>query len=70
MAQGFSDGGCTLLTLPGCVDCDPKPSDTNGNGITTTGTEVVVSDRGTLTYEEWCKKCGVAGAVIQPDAVE
>jgi hypothetical protein len=69
-AANFSDGGCTLLTLPGCVDCAPRPSETNGSGISTTGTEVVVSDRGVLTYADWCKKCGRAGAVIQPDKAE
>jgi len=69
-ADNFTDGGCTQLTLPGCVDCAPRDVPTNGDGISTTGTEVVVSDRGTLTYEEWCKKCGMNGAIIQPDKAD
>jgi hypothetical protein len=69
-AAEFTDGGCTALTLPGCVDCAPRPPSTNGSGISTTGTEVVISDRGVLTYADWCKKCGRAGVIIQPDAAD
>lgn len=69
-AANFTDGGCGELVLPGCVDCAPRPPSTNGAGVSTTGTEVVVSDRGVVTYADWCRKCGLTGAVIQPDKAD
>lgn len=63
----FTLGPCGNVTLPDCVDCT---SNAEGAAITTTGTEVVVSSRGALTYEEWCEKCGMAGVLWDEDDVE
>jgi hypothetical protein len=59
--SGFSDNGCGLLTSPDCVDCANRGQ--IGGQVTSTNDDVVVSDRGTLSYEDWCKKCGINDVV-------
>jgi len=54
VVSNFTDTGCTRLTLPDCVDCG---STTVGGSVTTTGDEIVVSDRGVITQSDWCNAC-------------
>lgn len=63
VTENFVDTGCTLLTLPDHNDTPGKVLPENAGPISTTGTEVVVSTLGILTYEDWCKKCGMAGVL-------